>query len=327
MEKAKIIVTGIGGNVGQGILRNIRSSFPELYLIGLDISDFTSGNYLCDSTYKVPYAVDEQYIPTIQEIILKEGGVSLIIPSTDSEVYYLSLNKKKIGDVSIAASDASLAKIYLDKYETYLHHQRLNIPFAKSWLPIEYDFSEKEIIAKPREGRGSRGILINPSNLNDLGTDYLIQPLIRGKEITSAVYVTKCNEIHGIFTMERELLNGTTSKANVTFEYDSKVQSIVKKMVEFGGLRGSFNVQSIVDCNGEIVPFEINCRISGTNSIRHNLGFQDVKYTIQEYHFNLIPDKPMPIYGTATRILMDVIYPNKKDENSLINSNSEFIIY
>lgn len=326
MEKAKIIVTGIGGNVGQGILRNIRSSFPDLYLIGVDISEFTSGNYLCDSTFKVPYAIDEQYIPSIQEIIKKEGGVSLIIPSTDIEVYYLALNQQMI-DARIAASDASISKLYLDKYETYLYHQKFNIPFAKSWLPLDYDFSENDIIAKPREGRGSRGILINPTNPQDLGEDYLVQPLIRGKEITSAVYVTKSNEIHGVFTMERELLNGTTSKAKVTFEYDNKVKSIVEKMVALGGLRGSFNVQSIVNNDGEIIPFEVNCRISGTNSIRHNLGFQDVKYTIQEYHFEQIPDKPTPIDGIATRILLDVIYPNSRDEKSIINKNSEYIIY
>lgn len=73
--------------------------------------------------------------------------------------------------------------------------------------------------------------------------------------------------------------------------------------------------------------FEINCRISGTNSIRHNLGFQDVKYGVQEYLFNEIPDSPNPIEGIATRILMDVIYPNQNNFDKLNTDNSKFLLY
>ncbi len=325
METKKILVTGIGGNVGQGILRNIRDSFQNLSIVGVDIANFTPGNYLCDKTYQVPYSFDESYIPTIQEIVAKEK-VDLIIPSTDYEVYYLSLNKSNI-NATVVASEAQIAKMYLDKYETFLYHQKNNIPFAKSWLPEDYDFSEKEIIAKPREGRGSRGILINPENPKALPKGYMIQPLIKGKEITTAVYVTKENKLHGIFTMERELSNGATSKSKVLFEYDNDLKVIIQKMIDLGGLKGSFNLQSIVTEKNEIIPFEVNCRISGTNSIRHNLGFQDVKYTVQEYLFNETPDVAKPINGIATRILIDIVYSEATDENLLNNRTSKHFLY
>lgn len=325
METKKVLVTGIGGNVGQGILRNIRDSFPYLIIVGVDIASFTSGNYLCDKTYKVPYSYEENYIKVINEIV-KEENIDLIIPSTDYEVYYLSLHKNDIS-ATVAASDSQIAKLYLDKYETFLYHSKNNIPFAKSWLPEEYDFSEEEIIAKPREGRGSRGILINPATPKDLPNGYMIQPLVKGKEITTAVYVTKKNILHSVFTMERELSNGTTSKSKVLFDYDDKLKVIIKKMIDLGGLRGSFNLQSIVTQTGEIVPFEVNCRISGTNSIRHNLGFQDVKYIVQEYLFGQEPDEAKPIKGIATRILLDVVYPEASDENELNNLNSHHILY
>jgi carbamoyl-phosphate synthase large subunit len=325
MEKKTIIVTGIGGNVGQGILRNIRDTFQNIRIIGLDIANFTPGNYLCDQTYQVPYAYDEQYIPTIQKIIDVEK-VDLVIPSTDYEIYYLSLNKSSLNAI-IAASEAHVAKLYLDKYESFLYHQKNGIPFAKSWLPKDYDFSEKDIIAKPREGRGSRGILINPEQPQNLPQGYMIQPLIKGKEITTAVYVTKENKLHGIFTMERELSNGTTSKSKVIFDYDKNLAVMIQKMIDLGGLKGSFNVQSIVTENNEIIPFEVNCRISGTNSIRHNLGFQDVKYTVQEWLYQMQPDKAKPINGIATRILLDVVYPGANDERILNNNQSKHILY
>ena len=62
MEKRTVLVTGIGGNVGQGILRNIISLNLPIKLVGIDIASFTPGNHLCDVTYKVPYSYDENYI-------------------------------------------------------------------------------------------------------------------------------------------------------------------------------------------------------------------------------------------------------------------------
>jgi carbamoyl-phosphate synthase large subunit len=325
MEKKTVLVTGIGGNVGQGILRNIISLNLPIRLIGTDIASFTPGNHLCDATYKVPYSYDESYIPTLQKIIDTEH-VDVVLPSTDYEIYYLSANASKL-NATIVTSEAKTAKTYLDKYESYVFLSQNNIPFAKSWLTGEYDFSEKEIIAKPREGRGSRGIILNPENPNQLPNGYMIQPLVKGIEITTAVYVNKQGFLHGLFTMERSLTNGTTTESKVVFQYDKQMKIIAQKMIDLGGLVASFNIQSIITKDGEIVPFEINCRISGTNSIRHNLGFQDVKYAIQEYLLNEAPDEPKPIEGIATRILMDVVYPNTSNFDELNNNSVSHIIY
>jgi carbamoyl-phosphate synthase large subunit len=325
MEAKTVLVTGIGGNVGQGVLRNIRDLNYTIYLIGTDIASFTAGNHLCDITYQVPYSYDASYIKTIVEIVDKHN-VDLILPTTDYEVYYLSLHKDEI-NAEIAVSEAATAKIYLDKYLTYKHHDSLQIAFAKTWLPSEYKNEVSEIIVKPREGRGSRGIEINPKNPTIFSDDYLIQPLHKGKEITTAFYVKKDGTLHGLFTMERELTNGATSKSKTCKEYDAVLENILLKMIANATLRGSINLQSIVEEDGTIIPFEVNCRISGTNSIRHNLGFQDVKYTLQEYLYQQEPDIVNAIEGIATRLLYDVIYPNSTNEAELNNNSSTFKIY
>ena len=325
MEKKTVLVTGTGGNVGQGVLRNIRSLGWDIRIVGTDISAFTAGNHLCDATYAVPYSYDAAYIPAIQKVVDAEK-VDLIIPTTDYEIYYLSLHQNDI-DAVVVASEAQTAKKYLDKYLTFEHHESLGIPFAKSWLPKDYDGSEENIILKPREGRGSRGILINPVNPNNFGDDCMIQPLHKGREITTAFYVKKDGSLHGLFTMERELSNGATSKSKVVREFDPEIEKMIRQMIAAGGLKGSLNLQSIVDDNNNIIPFEVNCRISGTNSIRHNLGFQDVKYTLQEYLYNQRPDDVKTTDGIAIRLLYDVIYPGATDENQLINNQKGHIVY
>ena len=117
MDAKTVLVTGIGGNVGQGILRNINSLQWPIRIIGCNVSDFSSGNYLCDASYKVPYAFEEHYISEINKIVGKEN-VDLIIPSTDYEVYYLSL-KSKLLKAKIVASDPEIAKIFLGSCKNF----------------------------------------------------------------------------------------------------------------------------------------------------------------------------------------------------------------
>src|SRR3546814_2333968 len=135
MENRTVLVTGIGGNVGQGIIRNIRSTKYPIKVVGCNIAPFSAGNHLCDSFYEVPYAYSEDYCGAIEQIVIQEK-VDVILPSTDYEVYYLAKNQSRI-NCKVVVSKESTAKIYLDKYHSYLHHVKYNIPFAKSFRSEE----------------------------------------------------------------------------------------------------------------------------------------------------------------------------------------------
>lgn len=325
MDKKTVLVTGIGGNVGQGIIRNIRASGYPVKVIGTNVTTFSAGNHLCDRFYQLPYAFDEGYINRIIEIVKKER-VDLIIPSTDYEVYYLSKFNAQIA-CKIAVSDEETAEIYLDKYKTFLHHKKHAIPFAPAFLPAEYDGSFEEIIVKPREGRGSRGLHINPASLSEFTDEDMVQELYRGTEITTAFYVNQNRGLHGFINLERKLENGATNECIVNRQYDSRLEEILRKIIRCSNIKGSANLQSIVTEDGNIVPFEVNCRISGTNSIRSNFGFEDVKYTLEEFLYNVPLSKPKIINGIAIRIMMDVIYPDQTDKSKLLDNSVPSFIY
>jgi carbamoyl-phosphate synthase large subunit len=326
MDKRKVLVTGVGANVGQGIIRNIRSLGYDIQVVGCNVVSFSAGNHLCDAFYKVPFAYEADYIEAIKNIVENEH-VDLIIPSTDYEAFYLSQSADKI-DAVIAASDSETTGIYLDKYLSSVHHVKYNIPFAASFLPSLYKGEFDNFIAKPRKGRGSRGLHINPLTWNQFtDEEYVIQEFHKGEEVTTAFYVDKQNQLHGHITLLRDLDNGATTKCKVVFDYDKEIESILQGIIKSCGIRGSANLQSIVNQSGDIIPFEINCRISGTNSIRSNFGFEDVKYTVEEYLLNKRPSKPEIIPGIAVRILMDVIYLNKENYDECPDNKSTFYIY
>jgi carbamoyl-phosphate synthase large subunit len=325
MKKFNVLVTGIGGNVGQGIIRNLRN-INNLFInvIGCNVIEISAGNHLCDVVYKTPYAYDNDYIPTILSICEKEN-IQLILPSTDYEVYYLSLHREKLPQMPISPSETNI--IFLDKYKTWKFFSENAIPFAESFLPSNYKNQFNEFIVKPREGRGSRGIHINPQNLDNFSDEYIIQKLIKGKEITTAFYVTKSKKLHGFITFERELQSGATAFCEVTHQYDDKMLPMIEKMMKSMLIVGSCNIQAIVDGkSGSIIPFEINGRISGTNSIRSQFGFKDIQYMVEEYLLDIQPQDVIISEGCAIRILMDVIYPNKNLKD-IKNRNSDHYLF
>lgn len=318
----KILVTGIGGVVGQGILRNIRSMARDIEIVGVNISKVSAGNYLCDAVYEVPYSYDPTYIEVMKELVTREN-VGLIIPSTDYESYYLGASRETFA-CAVACSPAWITKFCLDKYLNFQEFSQYNIPFATSILPSDYKGEFDKYVVKPREGRGSRNIYVNPPNPEKFDETYVVQKYLEGPEITTTVYVDKQGGVHGMITFVRELEQGNTAKAEVVFEYDEPLRSLVQKILAHFPFSGSFNIQSRVTDAG-IIPFEINCRISGTNSVRSQFGFQDVAYTVQEYFFNETPSRPAVTKGTALRVILDIIYPGQSLEDIQNNKNSFYI--
>jgi len=327
LKKKSVLVTGIGGNVGQGILRNIRALTQyNIKLVGCNIDSFSAGNHLCDVFYKVPYAFNENYVKEINKIIYTEN-IDLVIPSTDYEIYYLSLNRDKLL-CQVAASDVGAAELYLDKYKSYLHHKKFNIPFAESFLPSAYNNQFRNIIVKPRKGRGSRGLKFNPTDMSVFNDEeFIVQKSLEGLEITTAFYVTKDRQLHGLITLARTLHNGTTDFCYTVFQFDTQIKEIIHKIIKNTAVYGSLNIQSIVNNFGQVIPFEINCRISGTNSIRSNFGFNDVDYTLSEYLYQTNPEMPKIIKGSAVRIYMDVVYKNTTEPDDLINNRVKNYIF
>lgn len=318
-----ILVTGIGGVVGQGILRNLRAMELGVEIVGTNTQQISAGNHLCDHVYRVPFAYEDNYIPTVRELALRHK-VELIIPSTDYESYYLSLNQDAL-PCKVAASPPEVTAFCLDKYRNFEEFSKFGLTFAPSILPSRYKGEFTRTIVKPREGRGSRNIFVDPPSPTGFGDDYVVQEYLDGPELTTAFYVLQTGELHGCITMERELDQGNTSRCEVVFHHEKAIGEMVSRIIAHFPFRGSCNIQSRVTQNG-IVPFEINCRISGTNSVRSQLGFNDVAYTVQELFLRQPPDAPRIRKGSALRIILDVIYPDKS-LSEITDRNDKFWIY
>lgn len=156
-----VLVTGIGGHVGQGILRNLRAFEPSLRIVGTDIAASTAGHHYCDAFQRVPYAYDPAYPAAIEGVCVREA-IDLIIPATDYETYHLALIRDRLP--TLLGSPAGSALMCLDKYATAVAFRERGIPFVDTVLPSGYGGEWGSIVVKPREGRGSHGVHIDPED-------------------------------------------------------------------------------------------------------------------------------------------------------------------
>ena len=318
-----VLVTGMGGNVGQGIVRSIRAMGEAIRVVGTNTECVSGGNHLCDAFHVVPYAVAPDFLPVMRTICAQEA-VELVIPSTDYETYHLGVGQAHLPPVAV--SPPSTSKIFLDKLETARFFAEQGIPFAETAEPRTYHGQFDKLIVKPREGRGSRNIHVDPPNPKDFSEEYLVQRRYEGAEITTAFYVRRDRAIHGHVTMRRELMHGMSFACEITFVHDQAVDAVIRAMNAALDIRGSCNVQSIITADGAVVPFEVNGRLSGTTSIRGQLGFNDVRWTIDEYLFGRAPASPRIIAGAAVRIMLDVIYPGAS-LNDIADPAAEHFLY
>lgn len=308
-----VLVTGVGGNVGQGILRNLRRVYGrDLRIVGLDSGAFTAGHIFCDGFEQVPPYFDDTYLEVLAGLCRK-WRVDLLIPSTDGEMASIAAAS---GDFPpYVGPGAKAARTFLDKHETAIAFAEHGIPFASSLLPSAYDDRWASVVVKPREGRGSRDVHFLTGAITGFDDTFLVQERIRGTEITSAFYATRSGRRLGPITFSRRLQYGMTIECSVVFDHDEEVGRIADAMIRAFGLAGPCNIQSIVEeSSGRVIPFEINGRYSGTNSIRPHFGFDDVRYGVDEYLFSKEPAEPAITKGTAIRMMMDVVYPGRGPE-------------
>jgi len=119
-----ILVTGVGGGVGQALLKSLRllkkkHKYP-IKIIGVDCNPKAAGRLFgfIDKFLVVPKANSPDYINSMIKTC-EENFVSLILPGSDDELIPLSKNKKMFKRTKIVVPSLSLLEISNNKRNLY----------------------------------------------------------------------------------------------------------------------------------------------------------------------------------------------------------------
>ena len=279
-----VLITGIGGDISQGVATILRENRPDLRLIGVDVHSQHGGHLFVDQFSLVPNAGAPDYVDAIKAIV-KKYSVDVVIPMSEPELAAtLPFLELPPGVKWITAGDR-VVEVGLDKLKTMhaLAGLGVPVPWTKpvcEGYPVSYP-----CILKSRFGSGSRAVFTVANNED---VDYLVkryqdaifQEMLEPaeREVTCAVYRRRDGQVSSLL-MLRRLTGGFTSWAKVIKDEET---SLMCEVIAQGlDLRGSMNIQLRLTDQGPRV-FEINPRFSSTVLMRHRLGYADVLWALDE---------------------------------------------
>ena len=283
MSKA-VLITGIGGDISQGVATILRENRPDLRLIGVDVHAQHGGHLFVDQFALVPSASAPDYVDAIKAIVSKHS-VDVVIPMSEPELGATRPFSELAPGVKWITAGDRVVGAGLDKLETMRALTGLGVP-----VPWTKPVSEGRPIAYPcilknRSGSGSRAVF---TVSNDEDVDYLVkrypdaifQELLEpaDREVTCAVYRRRDGEVASLL-MLRRLTGGVTGWAKII--KDEETSRMCEVIAQGLDLRGSMNIQLRLTDKGPRV-FEINPRFSSTVLMRHRLGYTDVLWALDE---------------------------------------------
>lgn len=331
-NKMVVLVIGVGGNVSQGILKALELSKVNCKVIGACVSPLSLGLYTTDESYICPPANDPLFYQWLIDLCI-DKKINAIFSGVEEVLSALSKYSNEIliksGAVCVV-NEVSKLVIGEDKFLTceWLKGNGFNYPrYAllenKKLLLELVDECGYPLIAKPRKGKGSKGIFIinNAKDLEHIMSfkDYIVQEYLgdSNSEYTAGCFCDKCGIVRGTIVMRRDLLEGTTYRAELG-DFPLVREEVIRIAEKFKPM-GSCNMQLRIS-NGKAVCFEINTRLSGTTPIRARLGFNEVEAILRQYVLGEPAyDLPNVIKGTVLRYWNEM-YVNEEAVDILKNS-------
>jgi carbamoyl-phosphate synthase large subunit len=282
----KILVTAVGGDIGQSAIKCLRDSDFNPHISGCDKNPYAAGRADVDRFILAPPVIEaEGYLEFLRRTI-EDEDIDYVFPLSDIEIVFFNRHRElfKESRATFIVNPPYLIDTFMDKYRTVQFFQANDIAFPKTWLPEQYDNQLGfPLVLKKRVGRGGRGFAI-ASDSGELAfylrkdDDLIIQEYLpgEGNEYTAGIFSDGRNK-HCI-TFQRVLSSGGFSQQVELVEAD-KITELPRKIAEALEFIGSLNVQFKVTESGPI-PFEINPRFSSTVYFRHLFGFKDVKWSL-----------------------------------------------
>lgn len=161
----RVLITAIGGNIGQGILKSLRAAKRTYYIVGIDMEPLSAGFSLVDSYYRTPRTGDPTFAHELERIVQREQLEAIYVCSP-SELEFFSINKEKLEQklgLAIFVNPIDVVRIGSDKLKTASFLRDAKLPYPETVLATdkegldeivgEYGFP---LIMKPRFGFTSK---------------------------------------------------------------------------------------------------------------------------------------------------------------------------
>lgn len=298
----RVFVTAVGGDLGQSIVKALRSADFPLEIVGGDMQDRHAGEAFVQTCHRLPAASAPAYVQELSEIV--SNKIDVVVPASEPEIATLS----KLGSpahlpcgIPILCQSHEWNAVHGDKLLSMqsLEHEVALAPFA--------DASDREalarlvasvgypIVVKPRRSSGSRNIQVVNSEaeleaalvdqesavaqawLDEDKGEYSVGAYGRGDELALLAF--------------RRTLGSSGCSWYAETCHDQAVLEYASAVASAANLQGSANIQIRHTQAGPRL-LEINPRYSSLVAARAAAGFRDVEWDLKQAIG--MPQSPLP---------------------------------
>lgn len=230
----------------------------------------------------VPFASDAAFAETVL-LLCQKHGIDLIVPCVDEELLVLAQKKDVLGWPRIMVPSAEFVSLMLDKLACAASLVAAGLDAPKT-LPLaratEIDFP---LIAKPRSGRGSRGVMrLTREEQVDAylklqggsAKDYIAQELAPGAEYTVFVAADGGDVPQAVIPVLAYEKRGVTVRART--DANAAIIAYARAFQAHFRASGCYNIQCMLTPDGRVLPFEVNPRVSTTFVLAIATGFDPI---------------------------------------------------
>ena len=319
-KRNRILVTGIGALIGQGIAEGLRQG-GRSWVLGLDRRVSLYGEELCDEMVQKP-KVDEAsaaYLGFWKNLVATYQ-IDLIIPGISIDVAFLDTNRtffEELG-VALALNAPDLIALTEDKSTFEVDYAKLGLSVIPSvrggtWKEACAALGPSPLLLKPSVGEGSVGIVRLHDEIDfeywtkKTKGDFLVQQIIGTDEdeFTVGTFGFGDGGYIGPLIFRRKLTRaGNTGEAETVSQ--PIIAEITAKIMQHYKPVGPTNLQFRIR-RDEAYLLEINPRFSSSCSMRTEFGFNEAEMCIDFYLNRKRPSQPKLRWGIAQRHIADRI--------------------
>lgn len=317
-KPCRVLVTGAGSGVGQGVIKALRVSGLPVTVIAADIAPMNVALYRADEAVIIPRVESPGALDAI-EAVLRQQKIDLVMIGSEFDLAFFSKNREELESRSgaiIVAAPLETVSIADDKWLTAEFLREHGLPYAEAYLPADAADAVRvadewgyPIVLKTRRGTSSRHVYIvkSQAELQKLYPDTPLPMLQRmidspssqlGSEYTCSIFKTADGEMIGPFMARRTVRGGTSWHIEVAqFE---ELRAPLVAIADALNYVGSLNVQLMLTEDGAI-PFELNARFSGTTAVRAHFGFNEPAMALLSFFYKEEVPSPVVRSGIAMR--------------------------
>jgi carbamoyl-phosphate synthase large subunit len=321
-REVRAMLTGVGGGGhGEQILKALRLGEVPYYVVGSDMSRFSSGLAAVDLPCLMPPASHPEYTETLLELC-RAQEVEVLFHGSEPELKAISAGRQLFEDAGILVpiNPPGVIETCLDKVRTMesLTAAGFAVPDYRAVRSLEdaEAFEHLPAVLKPSVGGGGSAnlflvqdrdeLLACARQLLNIYPEFIAQAYIGtpDDEYTVGVLTDLDGNLINSIAILRSILSALSNRIKVpnrTSRDDlgpvlaissgvsqgrigrfPEVTSQCERIALALGSRGPLNIQCrLVD--GVVHPFEINPRFSGTTSLRAMVGYNEPDVLVRRH--------------------------------------------